>query len=107
MKSYAVYLLKKFKYFIVMLSFMLVLGLVYFTFRMFSSSKEEIPAIYEKISVEMKQQIDKASDEALVAKTRAVVKAEDARLEIDKIEKIENGEERRKRLAEMLNSYGK
>lgn len=51
----------------------------------------------------LKEKVQKAEEEALVARVEARVKAEHEVKELEEVAKIDDGAERRKRLAEMLN----
>lgn len=51
---------------------------------------------------EVKQRAEQAYEEALIARVEATTVAEEKRTELEEIGKIDDGAERRKRLAEML-----
>lgn len=59
---------------------------------------QPLPPIDQRI----KDQVVKAEEEALVARVEARVHAETQRMELQEIAKVEDGAERRRRLAEML-----
>lgn len=59
---------------------------------------QPLPPIDERI----REKVTKAEEEALVARVEARVQAETQRAELDEIAKVEDGAERRRRLAEML-----
>lgn len=51
----------------------------------------------------LKEKVEKAEEGALIARVEARVKAEEATKELEEIAAVDDGAERRKRLAEMLN----
>ena len=50
----------------------------------------------------LKEKVDRAEEDALRAKVAAKAKADEQRAQLDQVGQIEDGAERRKRLAEML-----
>jgi hypothetical protein len=52
----------------------------------------------------LKEKVEKAEEAALVSKVEARVEAEKAKEALDEIAEIDDGKERRKRLADMLNN---
>lgn len=62
------------------------------------SKEDPLPEVEEKL----KQKVRKAEEEALVSRVEAKVEAEKDQQELKEVAQIEDGKERRKRLAEML-----
>jgi len=76
--------------------------IVYFVYKFFSSPKDEPSLIPIQVAKAFQDKVDKAQENALVEKVKATVQAENAHQTLNDILIIDDGAERRKKLAELL-----
>lgn len=62
------------------------------------SEEDPLPEVADKL----KKRVQQAEEEALVSRVEAKVKAEQDQKELEEVAQIDDGKERRKRLADML-----
>lgn len=70
--------------------------------KMFFGPKPDVPTRLPDVPPALQRKVDQVQEEALKAKVEAKVTAEDDKKQLDEITKIDDGAERRKRLAQML-----
>jgi len=70
--------------------------------KLFFGPKPDVPSKLPDVPPALQRKVDQAQEEALKAKVEAKVTAEDDKKQLDEITKIDDGVERRKRLAQML-----
>lgn len=81
----------------------IALFILFIFFRMFSNKNEPSPAIELTLPKLIQEKLDKANEEYLIEKTKAKLEAEIATKQLEEVTKIDDGAERRKKLAELLN----
>jgi hypothetical protein len=78
-------------------------GILFLVLRkMFFGPKPEGPTRLPDVPPALQRKVDQVQEEALKAKVEAKVTAEDDKKKLDEITKIDDGAERRKQLAQML-----
>ena len=76
--------------------------IVYFIYRLFSSSHDKPSAIPIQVAQIFQKKVNQAQENALVEKVKANISAEKSNQALNDILVIDDGAERRKRLAELL-----
>ncbi len=79
-----------------------VVLVIWFVRGLFSGPKTGTGRLPE-VPKKLKEKVAKVEESSLIAKVEARVEADKAKEALDEIAKIDDGKERRKRLAEMLN----
>lgn len=80
----------------------IALFVLFVFFRMFSNKNEQTPALEVMLPKLIQEKLDIANEEYLIEKTKAKVEAEIAKKELEEITNIDDGAERRRKLAELL-----
>lgn len=96
--------IKQFKYYLIAGGVLLALGL-FFVLRLLltrEDSKGNSGEVLPEVQDALKERVRTAETEALEARVEALVEAEEDRKELEEVSKIDDGAERRRRLAEML-----
>lgn len=96
--------LKQFKYYLIAGGVLLAIVLFFVLRGLFTREDEDGTKtdILPEVEDALKERVRVAEEEALVARVEARVEAEQQREELEEIAKVEDGAERRRRLAEML-----
>ena len=76
--------------------------IVYFVYKFFSSPKDQPSLIPIQIQEKLQEKVNKAEEAALIEKTKAQLDAKEANIKLNEILIIDDGAERRKKLAELL-----
>jgi hypothetical protein len=82
------------------LGFAVLIGL--WLLRTLFTADPSAPAKLPEVPKKLKEKVEKAEEEALIARVEARVEATQSKELLDEAAAIEDGEERRKRLADML-----
>lgn len=81
----------------------IILFIVFLIIKLFTNPKEEAPLIQTEIVAALQEKADKAHEEMLIERTKTKFEAEEAQKHLDEVLKIDDGVERRKKLAALLN----
>lgn len=93
----------QFKYIFYSVLSVCIVFVLFLVYRLFSSPKDPVPTFPIEVQKTLQEKVNRAEEDALIAKTKATLQAEEAEKALNEIMVIDDGVERRKRLADLLN----